>query len=66
MNSPVKTIRERLLLTQEELAKELGISRQMIWAYETGKSVPRFKVIKKLLEMAKNNDIHVNSEDFFN
>jgi transcriptional regulator with XRE-family HTH domain len=65
MISPVKLIREKLLLTQGDLALRLGISRQMVWAYESGKSMPRFDVVKKLMAMAKHNDVKVNAEDFF-
>ena len=65
MTSPVKIIRERLVLTRTALAERLGISRQMVWAYETGKSMPRYEVIKKLMLMAKHNDIEINPEDFF-
>jgi DNA-binding XRE family transcriptional regulator len=65
MISPVKIIREGLLLTQDDLAKQLGVSRQMIWAYEKGHSMPRFEVVKKLMAMAKHNNILVNAADFF-
>lgn len=65
MSAPVKLIRERLLLTQAQLAERLGVCRQMVWAYETGKSMPRFDVVKKLMEMARHNNIQVNAEDFF-
>lgn len=65
MTSPVKSIRKRLLLTQEDLATYLGISRQMVWAYETGKSMPRFETIKSLMKLAKDFGIEINAEDFF-
>jgi len=65
MISPVKIIRERLLMTQEDLANRLGICRQMIWAYEKGHSMPRYEVVKKLMAMAKHNNIEVNAADFF-
>lgn len=65
MSSPVKVIRERLLITQAQLAERLGISRQMVWAYETGRSMPRFDIVKKLMDMARHNNIQINAEDFF-
>lgn len=65
MTSPVKIIREKLLLTQTELGLQLGVSREMIWAYEKGKSMPRFSIIKKIIALARENDIEINAEDFF-
>lgn len=65
MISPVKIIRERLLMTQEDLATRLGISRQMVCAYEKGRSLPRYEIVKKLMSMAKHNNIEVNPSDFF-
>lgn len=65
MNSPVKRIRERLFLTQGQLADKLGICRQMVWAYEKGHSMPRFDVAKKLMALAKENNIEFNAEEFF-
>jgi DNA-binding XRE family transcriptional regulator len=65
MSSIVKTIRQKLMLKQGELAKELGVCRQMIWAYEKGISLPGFEIAKKLMALALANDIEVNAEDFF-
>lgn len=65
MSSPVQMIRERLLLTQENLAKKLGVSRQMIWAYEKGHSMPGYDVFKKLMTLARHNNIEINAADFF-
>lgn len=65
MSVPVKIIRERMLLTQDDFAKVLGLSRQMIWAYEKGRSMPRFETIKKLMEMARLNNIDIDAADFF-
>jgi len=65
MISPVKKIRDHMLITQEQLAKELGVCRQMIWKYERSVSVPRFEIIKKLILMAKNNGIEIETNDFF-
>ncbi len=65
MTAPVKKIRKALELTQNELAKMLGVRRQMIWAYEKGHSMPRVETAKKLLALAKENNIDINAEDFF-
>lgn len=63
--SPVYLIRHKLLITQTNLANKLGISRQMVWAYEKGRSMPSFEVAKKLIEIANDHGITVNAIDFF-
>ena len=55
--SPVYLIRHKLLITQTNLANKLGISRQMVWAYEKGRSMPSFEVAKKLIEIANDHGI---------
>jgi len=40
MKNTIKVERAKLNLTQEELAKKVGVSRQAINAIETGKYVP--------------------------
>lgn len=65
MVSPVKLIRRRLLLTQAQFAEKIGVSRVMIYSYELGHKAPSNKMIKKLLELAKENGIECNAEDFF-
>lgn len=46
----VKTIREKLLLTQEELANELGVNSVTVCRWETGKSEPAMKTKKAIKE----------------
>jgi len=65
MDSPIKKIREHMLLTQEGLSKLLKICRPMLSEYETGRRKPRFELIKKLLVIAEENNIDVKVEDFF-
>ncbi len=50
MLNPIKTGRERLGLTQEGLAKRLGVSQQAVTKWETGESRPR---AEKLPEIAR-------------
>jgi DNA-binding transcriptional regulator YiaG len=65
MYSPIKKVRERLLLTQEGFSSLLGICRPMLSEYETGRRKPRFALIKKILIIAKDNNIDVTVDDFF-
>lgn len=44
----LKARRERLLLTQQEVADRAGISRAAVSAIEALKSEPQFSTIKKL------------------
>lgn len=42
--SPLKKLREELAMSQEDFARELGISTQTISRWETGRNVPTFTV----------------------
>lgn len=63
--STVKALREKMLLTQKELADQLGVSRTTIAAYEKGHTMPRYKMIKKLIALGIENGIKINADDFF-
>ncbi len=65
MISPVKKMRESMLLTQLQFAELLGVSRMTISSYECGSSTPRYKMIKKLIAMALANKVEINVDDFF-
>ncbi|MCK9254699.1 MAG: helix-turn-helix transcriptional regulator [Bacteroidales bacterium] len=51
MINKIKEERKRLNLTQDELAKKVGVSRQSINAIETGKYNPSVILALKLSEM---------------
>lgn len=65
MISPVKIIRQRLLMTQAEFAKKLEMSKQMVSNYENNLYSPSMATIKKLLQIAHENNIEVVVDDFF-
>lgn len=44
----VKAAREKLLLTQDEIALELGVSSITVCRWETGKTVPNMKAKKAI------------------
>ena len=41
----LKVIREEKRFSIEDLSKESGLSRQAIWAFETGKSEPKYSTV---------------------
>lgn len=65
MISPVKLIRQKLLMTQAEFAKILNMSKQMISNYENNLYCPSMSTIKKLVQIARDNNIEINMDDFF-
>lgn len=44
----IKKIREKMKLTQEELAEKLSVTRQAISNYETGKTQPDIETLNKI------------------
>lgn len=61
----VKKIRQSMCMEQEEFAHLLNITKSAICNYECGRRVPRFKIIKKMIEVAKKNGMSVTGDDFF-
>jgi len=56
----IAQLREKLGLTQENLAQELGVSFSTVNRWETGKSEPRGKAKAKILELIEKADIDIN------
>lgn len=55
----VKKLREKMLVTQEEMAEILGVSFASVNRYENGKTVPTMKVKRKIVELYKKNKIEL-------
>lgn len=51
MNNSIKVERAKLGLTQEELAKRIGVSRQTINSIEKGKYVPSTELALRLSQV---------------
>ena len=49
----IKQERKKAKLTQEEAAKQLGITRAAYTLYETGKTQPSLETAKKLADLYK-------------
>ena len=56
----VKQLREKMLLSQEEMAKKLGVSFATVNRWENGHHEPTFKERRKLRELCKK--YHVDFE----
>lgn len=56
----IKHIRNQLLLSQEALAKDLGVSFATVNRWESGKTRPTYKTMKLLDEYCKKNNIVFN------
>lgn len=57
----VKEYRQNKFLTQEEMAKLLGVTLVSVCRWETGKCEPTIKMKKKLYELFK--DANMNLEE---
>jgi len=49
-DNPIKIYREFLGITQENLAKDLKVSKQFISQIETNKTAPSLKILKRIAE----------------
>lgn len=53
----IKKIRRKAFLTQEDFAKQIGVSYTTINRWETGKSKPNLKAMKLIDNYCKKNSI---------
>ena len=62
MNNNISNIRKSLALSQEELGKKTGVSRQTINAIENGKFDPSLGLVFKLIDVLGKplNEIFIN------
>lgn len=59
----IKTLRVKLLLTQMEFASILDVSFESVNRWENGKNEPSFKIKRKVLQLAKENNIEVELDE---
>ena len=57
MGNDIKLLRQRCLLSQQDFAKELGVSFATINRIESGKSKPTYKTMKLIDDYCKKNAI---------
>lgn len=55
----IKLLRKKLLLTQDELAKKLGVSFETVNRWESGRYIPTMKTKRLLAPLFKENNIEV-------
>lgn len=55
----IKKVREDLLFTQSEFARELNVSLSTVQKWEWGLINPSFKHQRKILEFCKNHEIDI-------
>lgn len=58
----IKKLRNKMLLTQSEFAKELGVSIASVARWETGENEPTMKVRRKLQALFKKYNLEVEEE----
>lgn len=68
MKTRIKELRARLNLTQEELAKKVGVRRETIVFLEKGKYNPSLKLAYKIAKVLDSNieDVFIFDEDELN
>lgn len=54
----MKRIRRKAFLTQEDFAKEIGVSFATVNRWETGKAKPNLKTMRLIDDYCKRNDIN--------
>ena len=59
----IKRIRRKAFLTQEDFAKEIGVSFATINRWETGKTVPNCMMMGKIARFCKENGISYQAAD---
>ena len=53
----IKDLRRKCLLSQVDFAKQIGVSFSTVNRWETGKSKPNYKALKRIDEYCKTNSI---------
>ena len=61
----VKSIRMQLFKDRKQFAEMVGISQQSIIHYENSLRRPKLSIIKKMIDIAKENNIEISPSDFF-
>ena len=63
-SNDVELLRKKLFLSQEDFAKEIGVSFATINRWESGKVLPSYKTIKKLADYCSEHNIDFDSERY--
>ena len=63
LSKKIKALRAIMNLTQEELAKIVGVARNRIWSWETGKGAPSSSKMELLIRIGKKHNIDFTIKD---
>ena len=59
----VISLRNKLILSQEEMAKKLGVSFASVNRWETGRNQPTIKAKRKIIELCKKNGVQLYEKE---
>lgn len=62
-STDIKEVRKKAMLSQEDFSKALGVSFSTVNRWETGKTLPNFKAMKRIDMFCKENNIDFNITD---
>ena len=57
ISTEIKRIRQSTMLSQEEFARELGVSFATVNRWETGRAKPTYRTLRLIDEYCKNHNI---------
>lgn len=63
-SNDVELLRKKLFLSQEDFAKEIGVSFATVNRWESGKVFPNYKTLKKLADYCSEHNIDFDSERY--
>ena len=56
-SAEIKRVRQENMLSQEEMARELGVSFATVNRWETGKAKPTYRTLRLIDEFCKNEEL---------
>ena len=59
----VISLRNKLVLSQEEMAKKLGVSFASVNRWETGRNLPTIKAKRKIIDLCKKNGVQLYEKE---
>ena len=65
-NVEIKKVRRNAFLSQQDFAKELGVSFSTVNRWETGKTRPTYKAMKAIDSFCKKNQIPFSVNELLN
>lgn len=60
----IKNIRQSCFLSQDAFATALNVSFSTVNRWETGKTIPNYMMMQKIVAFCRNNDLNYDAVDF--